>query len=43
MGLFDFFKKDKKEELKVTNINIDLTKQDLVKKINLSKEQVKIS
>lgn len=43
MGLFDFFKKDKKEEVKVANINIDLTKQELVKKINLSKEQVKIS
>lgn len=43
MGLFDFLKKDKKEEVKVANINIDLTKQELVKKINLSKEQVKIS
>ena len=43
MGLFDFLKKDKKEEVKVANINIDLTKQEVVKKINLSKEQVKIS
>lgn len=47
MGLFDFFKK--KSEVKNTEkkenipVKIDLSKQELVKKINLSKEQVKIS
>lgn len=47
MGLFDFFKKKSEvkniEEKENIPVKIDLSKQELVKKINLSKEKVKIS